>query len=205
MNTLLVVNGPPGASKSTFLEIFSQMCQIPVIIVGALCREEKDKTSKSWLEAKAFMETHNVTFWPNNLMIEVLQARLNQEKISNHLVLDSFPYTMDQMLSIPSLMEKFGLERLVSIEVHLDEQECIRRAKLRGREDDKKIVDRLANFYKITRPALNTLVNLDTPPFPPERICLDGYRMRAIGKDMASSIIDLYNLPRKKTWEGFYQ
>ena len=84
MNILLL--GAPGAGKGTQAAFLNKQFGIPQISTGDMLREAVQNKSDLGLKAKSFMDRGELV--PDNLIIDLVKQRINQEDCSRGFMLD---------------------------------------------------------------------------------------------------------------------
>lgn len=98
----LVLLGPPGAGKGTQANLLIQKIVIPHISTGDILRSEAAKGSSLGLEARSLMEQGNLV--PDELMLGIVKARLNEPDCSAGFLLDGFPRSKPQAEGLESIL-----------------------------------------------------------------------------------------------------
>lgn len=100
--------GMPGAGKGTQADRIATSYQIPHISTGdILCTFVQNKNPIG-LETKTFMEKGELV--PDNLMNELLWARLGEEDTKNGFVLDGYPRTLQQAEAVEAYLHSQGMQ-----------------------------------------------------------------------------------------------
>ncbi len=90
----IVLLGPPGAGKGTFAKYFSEKYCIPHISTGDIFRNEIRKGTELGRKAKKYIEKGLLV--PDEIVIEIVRKRLNEQDTSIGFILDGFPRTINQ-------------------------------------------------------------------------------------------------------------
>ena len=171
--------GAPGAGKGTQAKIISEKLQIPTISTGAAIRSEIEKGSEIGLKVNDIIKSGNLV--SDEIVLELIEARLKEPDCKNGFILDGFPRTINQADGLEKLGYKIDkvLNIDLSDEVIIDRlsgrRECSKchaiyhitsnppkkedvcdvcGEKLSIRPDDKKevIINRLNVFHEVTEP-----------------------------------------------------
>jgi adenylate kinase len=116
----LIILGPPGSGKGTLAKLLSAEMGAPHISTGDILREEIHQGSLLGKIAKPFMETGKLV--PNEVMLNIMDNRINQTNCRKGFILDGFPRDLvqaerlDQMLSSAKRKIDFALRFVVSEE-----------------------------------------------------------------------------------------
>lgn len=125
----LVLLGAPGSGKGTQAERLSEFLSIPTISTGAIIRQAiKDKTELG-IKAEGLIADGQLV--PDELIIDIVKDRLNQEDCKNGYILDGFPRTIPQA----EAAEKFGMGIDKVLEIVVPDEAIVDR--LSGRRECK--------------------------------------------------------------------
>lgn len=92
MNIILL--GPPGAGKGTQAKLISEKYSIPHISTGDIFRKNISEKTPLGVKAKSYMDKGQLV--PDELTIDLVKDRLQQEDCKNGFLLDGFPRTAAQ-------------------------------------------------------------------------------------------------------------
>ncbi|WP_340695088.1 adenylate kinase [Hydrogenobacter thermophilus] len=98
---ILVFLGPPGAGKGTQAKLLSQEFGFRHISTGDMLREAVKNKTPLGLKAKEYMDRGDLV--PDELVIAMVEEIILQEK---DVVLDGFPRTIGQALSLKDVLKK---------------------------------------------------------------------------------------------------
>lgn len=116
----LILLGPPGAGKGTQAKRVIEEFDIPHISTGDIFRKNiKEKTELGQKVEGLLAEGKLV---PDELTIEIVWDRLDQEDCKNGFLLDGFPRTIPQAVALDEGLAKRGLklDRVLNIDVDKD-------------------------------------------------------------------------------------
>jgi adenylate kinase len=119
----LIMLGPPGAGKGTQAERFAAQKGIPKISTGDMLREAVKAGTAIGLKAKAIMDRGELV--SDDVMIGIVEDRLNRDDARSGFILDGFPRTVAQARSLDAVMA--GRAPLIVIDIVVPEAELIRR------------------------------------------------------------------------------
>src|ERR671912_1471736 len=98
--------GPPGAGKGTQAERLARVRGLPKVSTGDILREAVQAGTKLGCAAKATMEAGDLI--GDDVMIGIVQERLNEPDAKVGFVLDGFPRTVLQAGALDRMVERRG-------------------------------------------------------------------------------------------------
>ncbi|HEY8423658.1 MAG TPA: adenylate kinase [Clostridia bacterium] len=113
MNIILL--GAPGAGKGTQAVKISQKYNIPHISTGDILRANIKQGTEIGLKAKSYIDQGALV--PDEVVIEIVKNRLNEEDCKNGYLLDGFPRTKAQA---QALDEFARIDVVLNIDIDLD-------------------------------------------------------------------------------------
>lgn len=108
----LVFLGPPGAGKGTQALGVSEKYSIPHISTGNILRSEIKRGTELGLKAKSYMDAGGLV--PDEVVIGIVAARLQEPDCQKGFLFDGFPRTIPQA---KALAEKITIQMAVNIDV----------------------------------------------------------------------------------------
>ncbi|MDR3418230.1 MAG: adenylate kinase [Nevskia sp.] len=156
----IVLLGAPGSGKGTQGEKLVEKFGIPKISTGDALRAAVAAGTELGKQAKAAMDAGKLV--ANDIVIGIVEERLEQPDAVNGFILDGFPRNTAQAQVLDQLMAGHN-QRPIDKAVHLavDDEEIIRRlherAVTEGRHDDKPEVirHRIEVYNAETHPLLD--------------------------------------------------
>ncbi|MBE6794300.1 MAG: adenylate kinase [Ruminococcaceae bacterium] len=111
MNIILL--GAPGAGKGTQAAVICEHLSIPTISTGNIIREALKNGTEMGLKAKSFMDSGKLV--PDEVVIGIIEERLQNDDCKSGFILDGFPRTIPQA----EALDKMGIviDKAISIEV----------------------------------------------------------------------------------------
>ena len=122
----LVILGPPGAGKGTQAEYIVKRYNIPHISTGDIFRENIKNNTELGKEAKSYMDKGLLV--PDDLVIALVEDRLNKDDAKEGFLLDGFPRTVAQAVSLDSILDKNDDKLTKVINISVDPEILIERA-----------------------------------------------------------------------------
>ena len=161
MNKLnLVLFGPPGAGKGTQSDKIIEKYNMTHISTGNLFREHIGNGTDLGKTAQQFMDHGNLV--PDEVVIDMVEDRLNHEDDTSGYIFDGFPRTVNQAKALDNLLGRYDSEIKLTISLEVDETELknrlLARGKVSGRPDDQneeKINTRIEVYKNETLPVAN--------------------------------------------------
>jgi adenylate kinase len=214
----IILLGAPGAGKGTQAQILKDKFNIPQISTGDMLRAAIKANTKLGLEAKQFMDSGALV--PDQLIIELVKERIQNEDCKQGFLLDGFPRTIPQAeamkqasISIDIVIEidvpdNVIVERLSGRRTHLasgriyhiqnnppkiQDKDDITGEPLVQRDDDKEetILKRLNDYHSKTKPLVDYYSKLASS----ENKGLRYIKINGLGdvKDIQKTIFDQIN------------
>ncbi|MDJ0660501.1 MAG: adenylate kinase [Crocosphaera sp.] len=151
----LIFLGPPGSGKGTQAQELSKELNIPHISTGEMLREAIDKQTPLGEKAQAYVDKGELV--PDELLLGLIEERLNEEDAQNGWILDGFPRNVAQAEFLDKLLHKLDKFSEQAINLEVPDEVIINRLLLRGRKDDNEetIRRRLEVYREKTQPVLD--------------------------------------------------
>ena len=117
----IVLLGAPGSGKGTVGKIIAEDLKLAHISTGDLFRENLKNETELGKEAKKYMDKGELV--PDEVTIKMLKERLNGEDVENGAVLDGFPRTGVQAVSLDNMLKEMNakVDMALNIDVPFDE------------------------------------------------------------------------------------
>lgn len=90
----IIFLGPPGAGKGTQAQRICETLGIPQISTGDILRRAIKEETPTGLKAKAYIDAGKLV--PDEVVIDIVRDRLDQEDCKTGYILDGFPRTVPQ-------------------------------------------------------------------------------------------------------------
>ncbi len=123
----IIIFGAPGVGKGTQAKILSENLNIPHISTGDILRDSVKKNTTLGLKAKKIIDSGDLV--PDDIMGEIVETVLKEDRCKKGFILDGFPRTLNQAKLLNKIFVDMGIEPVLLL--------------LKGDED--VIVERLTN------------------------------------------------------------
>jgi adenylate kinase len=151
----IVLLGAPGAGKGTVAKQLTDFDGSVQISTGDILRNAVKAKTKLGLEAQGYMERGELV--PDKLIMDIMEARLQEPDCAKGFILDGFPRTIPQATDLKALLAKIGikLDAVINLDVPKD-----------------VILDRLTTRRTCSNPDCQEIYNIKSKPPSPEGKCL---------------------------------
>jgi adenylate kinase len=152
MGRRLLMIGPPGAGKGTQAEMLCRAIGIPHMSTGEMLRDHVGRGTSLGERAKKIMDAGDLV--SDDIVIAMVDERLQQDDAACGFLLDGFPRTRAQAKALDELLVDRPLEAVINLDV--SEDEVVGRILGRGRSDDTEeaVRTRLAVYADQTAPLI---------------------------------------------------
>lgn len=156
----VVFLGPPNSGKGTQAVRLASLLGVPAISTGEMLRAEKAAGSELGRRVASILDGGQLV--GDELMAEVVTARLAQEDARDGFLLDGYPRTLPQVATLEGILESQGATLDHVLLVDAPEEVLVQRALGRGRVDDTEPVvrERLRVYRDQTSPLVDYFRNL---------------------------------------------
>ena len=151
----IVLLGAPGAGKGTVAKMLTEYDGSVQISTGDILRNAVKAKTKLGLEAQGYMERGDLV--PDKLIMDIMEARLQEPDCAKGFLLDGFPRTIPQAEDLKKLLIKLGiaLDAVINLDVPTD-----------------VILDRLSTRRTCSNPDCQEIYNIKSKPPTPDGKCL---------------------------------
>ena len=160
----LVLFGPPGAGKGTQSQKLIDRYQLTHISTGDLFRKHLGEGTPLGLRARTFMDVGKLV--PDELVIDMVDHKLQGEQDTKGIIFDGFPRTIPQAEALDALLATYNSNIAGMIALSVPTDELVSRLLLRGQtsgrvddQDEAKIATRLEVYQKETLPVAHYYQN----------------------------------------------
>ena len=98
----ILLMGPPGAGKGTQATRLIDKYGIPQISTGDMFRAAVKECTPLGLEAKKYMDAGQLV--PDSVTVGIVRERLAKDDCKNGFILDGFPRTTAQAVSLDAIL-----------------------------------------------------------------------------------------------------
>ena len=150
----VILLGAPGAGKGTVAKLLTELDGSVQISTGDILRGAVQAGTELGKQAKAYMDAGDLV--PDELIMGIMENRLQEEDCKKGYLLDGFPRTIPQAEALKVLLDKIGekLDMVVNIDVPRD-----------------VILDRLTTRRTCENPKCQAIYNVKSNPPKVEGIC----------------------------------
>ncbi len=151
----IVLLGAPGAGKGTIAKLLSDYDGSVQISTGDILRNAVKAKTKLGIEAQGYMERGELV--PDKLIMDIMEARLQESDCAKGYLLDGFPRTIPQAEELKKLLIKLNmkLDAVINIDV-----------------PKEVILDRLTTRRTCSNPDCQEIYNIKSKPPSPDGKCL---------------------------------
>jgi adenylate kinase len=96
----IVVLGPPGVGKGTYAKVLSKNHNIPTISVGDLFRNAIKNETPLGKKIKSYVSSGDLV--PDEVVVELVKNRLDEDDCKQGFILDGYPRTVPQAEAMES-------------------------------------------------------------------------------------------------------
>ena len=154
MNILLL--GPQGSGKGTQAKRIAEEYGLAHIATGDMLRAAIADDKPLGRVVKPIVESGDLV--PDELMVNLIRERLDDEDTREGFILDGFPRTMAQAEALDSMLSEIGRDLDIVFELQINDDVAVdrlgKRAVEEGRTDDTPdaIARRLSEYHEKTEP-----------------------------------------------------
>jgi len=150
----LILLGAPGAGKGTVAKLLTDVDGSVQISTGDILRGAVQAGSELGKQADAFMKAGDLV--PDDLIMGIMEARLQEPDCKKGFLLDGFPRTIPQAEQLSSLLDRLGIK--LDMAVNLDVPRDV-------------ILDRLTTRRTCSNSDCQAIYNVKSNPPKQEGIC----------------------------------
>lgn len=128
---VIILFGPAGSGKGTQAAQLAERFHFQKITAGDLVREEAEKDTERGRMVKAITEPGGLL--PDDVITELIVERMQSLDPNRGMVIDGYPRTEGQRVSLNAMLEKIGrLKDVIAVLISISDEEAIKRISLRS-------------------------------------------------------------------------
>lgn len=154
----IVLLGAPGSGKGTQAAILTEHLEVPHISTGALLRAAVEAGTELGQKARSIMDRGELV--PDDIMLDLIEERLQQADAQKGFILDGYPRNLSQASALGTLLDRIEKPLDVAIQIDVDTdlvvERIAKRAAEEGRSDDSEqtVRKRMAVYEEQTAPVV---------------------------------------------------
>ena len=121
----IIMLGAPGAGKGTQAKKIAEKYNVPHISTGDIFRANIKNGTELGVKAKSYMDQGLLV--PDELVVDLVADRIQQDDAKAGYVLDGFPRTIPQAESLDAALAKMGQKIDYAIDVEVPDENIINR------------------------------------------------------------------------------
>ena len=121
----IIMLGAPGAGKGTQAKKIAAKYSIPHISTGDIFRANIKNGTELGMKAKTYMDQGLLV--PDELVVDLVVDRVNQEDCANGYVLDGFPRTIPQAEALDAALSALNQKMDYAINVEVPDENIVNR------------------------------------------------------------------------------
>ena len=121
----IIMLGAPGAGKGTQAKKIAAEYSIPHVSTGDIFRANIKEGTELGVKAKSYIDSGNLV--PDEVTIAMLLDRIHQNDCKKGFVLDGFPRTIAQAVSLGEALDKLGEKIDYAVEVDVPDSAILNR------------------------------------------------------------------------------
>ena len=159
----IVIMGAPGSGKGTQAALIVKELGLDHISTGDLLRAAVAAGTELGIKAKKVMDRGELV--SDDIVLGLLEKRLQQGSGGAGFILDGFPRNIAQAEALDVLLERIGQPVDEALQIDVDEEQVVariaKRAELEGRSDDTEetVRNRLKVYGEQTAPVVDYYAN----------------------------------------------
>jgi adenylate kinase len=150
----LILLGAPGAGKGTVAKLLTKLDGSVQISTGDILRGAVQAGTELGKQAEAFMKAGDLV--PDELIMGIMEKRLQEPDCQKGFLLDGFPRTIPQAEALKKLLDKLGIKLDMAVDIDVPRE---------------VILDRLTTRRTCSNPECQAIYNVKSNPPKVEGVC----------------------------------
>lgn len=150
----LILLGAPGAGKGTVAKLLTGLDGSVQISTGDILRGAVNAGSELGKQIESIMKAGDLV--PDQLIMDIMEERLQQPDCEKGFLLDGFPRTIPQAEALKTLLERLGIELDMAVNLNVPRE---------------VILDRLTTRRTCSNPECQAIYNVKSNPPKVEGVC----------------------------------
>ncbi len=150
----LILLGAPGAGKGTVAKMLTKIDGAVQISTGDILRGAVQAGTELGKEAEAYMKRGDLV--PDELIMGIMEKRLQAPDCEKGFLLDGFPRTIAQADALKALLARLGIELDMAVNIDVPRE---------------VILDRLTTRRTCANPKCQAIYNVKSSPPKQEGVC----------------------------------
>jgi adenylate kinase len=121
----VILLGAPGAGKGSIAKLLTEVDGSVQISTGDILRGAVQAGTELGRQAEAFMKAGDLV--PDELIMGIMETRLQEPDCAKGFLLDGFPRTIPQAKALKALLNKLGIQLDVAANIEVPREELLKR------------------------------------------------------------------------------
>ncbi|HEY5586359.1 MAG TPA: adenylate kinase [Ruminiclostridium sp.] len=121
----IVLLGPPGAGKGTQAKTISKKLNIPHVSTGDIFRSNIKGNTLLGIKSKTYIDKGELV--PDELTVEIVKDRLDNDDCARGFILDGFPRTIPQAEYLDRVLYEMNINLDVALLINVEDEDIIER------------------------------------------------------------------------------
>jgi len=121
----IILIGPPGAGKGTQARILMDKYAMVQIAAGDLFRENVKNETKLGKKVESILKEGKLV--PNEITINMISERLNEDDCKQGFILDGFPRNIEQAEALEKMLDEKNIKLDAVIQIEVDDDKLVKR------------------------------------------------------------------------------
>jgi len=122
---IIILLGAPGAGKGTQAQRLKENYGLMHLSTGDILRQEIAKGTELGLKAKEVMDSGQLV--PDEVVINMIEERINQPDYKVGVILDGFPRTTQQAIVLDEMLQRHNKKVDAVVEIKVNDEQLIKR------------------------------------------------------------------------------